>query len=88
MSKNNREVSAYADTPAHSDRRVKVKRVYRIRCKPCKTALVMIIACYILAIATIFYPFILPFTAWFYIDTLLTILPMFYVEFVEVERHE
>ena len=67
---------------------VKVKRVYRIRCRPCKTALVMIISCYILAIATIFYPFILPFTAWFIIDTLLTILPMFYVEYVEAERNE
>jgi len=81
MSKNDREVVAYADAPT-------VSRYWLIRQKLCKIGAFLEVSSFILAVLTIFYSNLWSLFVFCLVDWILTVLPSYFLKYLEIRREK
>jgi len=63
----------------------KIRRVHRIRMKLCKTGAFLLVVSFVLAVLSIYEPRLIPLFIFCLVDHVVTVIPAFYVEDLEIE---
>ncbi|MCD6421929.1 hypothetical protein J7L13_01090 [bacterium] len=85
--KDSKEVSAQVENAPTRDYR-KVKRYYLIRQKLCKIGSFLEVLSFVFAVLTIFYPKLWSLFVFLLIDWILTILPSYFLQYLEIRREK